>query len=508
VYVSGVFGLVNSVARSSVAAIDRVTGALLPFDVNIGATTIESIALDGGTLYLAGNFTQISGQPRSGLAAVNAATGVLLPWAPDTDASGIGGTGGVEVAVAGNVVFAGGFFHSVGGVSRTHVAALDLTTGRPTAWSPTLDDDVRDMTTDGTWLYLGGNFTNVNGTHRPRVARVSVASGALDAWAPTLSNYTVICLALSGNSLFVGGFLGTNATVEVLDVNSASVLPWSPAISGGWINQIVPDLANGAVTVAGRDGFWRFSFPGGATLWSPTFDNDTYSTTQIGSTVYVGGTFLNVNGQPRDRLAAFDATTGALLPWAPAANRHVLSLANDGTRVYAAGRFTTMSGEPRFGVAVLDAGTGAVDPFDAQLGGENRDVGLNIRPLKVAGADLYVSGFLASAQGFATPGFARLPGAPPLGVGSGTADAIAFAVVPVPARARTELRWSLPRATVVSVDVLDAQGRRVARPLAGSWQAAGAGFVALETRGWRPGVYMARLRAGRAESIRRIVVAP
>ena len=512
VYVSGAFGTVNGVPRSSVAAFDRGTGALLPFDVAIGATTIGSIALDGATLYLAGNFTQIAGQPRIGFAAVNATTGALLPWAPDTDRSG-GLGAGLEVAVAGGVVFAGGSFHSVGGVARTRLAALDLTTGHPTEWSPTADGRVLDMITDGTWLYIGGYFANVNGLYRPYLGRVSVASGALDAsWAPMPAS-VVSCLARSGNTLFVGGYFssvsgGGSPTLAALDLNSGNVLPWTPATAGGPVNHIATDAANGAVTVASQGGFWRFRISDGATLWSATDDGAPYTTTQVGNTVYLGGSFLHVNGVARNHLAAFDATTGTLLPWAPAADRDVLWLTTDGTRVYAAGRFSTISGAPRASVAVLDAQTGGIDPFDARLGGEDTGYGFGIRPLRVAGADLYASGDFTSADGFATPGFARLPGAPPLAVGSTIADAFAFTVAPVPASTHTQLRWSLPRAMVVSIDILDAQGRRVARPLAGAWRASGSGFVTLETHGWRPGVYLVRLRAGRSESTRRIVVAP
>jgi len=77
---------------------------------------------------------------------------------------------------------------------------------------------------------------------------------------------------------------------------------------------------------------------------------------------------------------------------------------------------------------------------------------------------------------------------------------------PLPASGSLHLSWSLPRAGNASMEVIDALGRQVARPLAGSWREAGSGGLTLRTDGWRPGVYMVRLRANGSEVDTRIVV--
>ncbi len=91
--------------------------------------------------------------------------------------------------------------------------------------------------------------------------------------------------------------------------------------------------------------------------------------------VYVGGQFTQVMDSsggtvtPRNRLAAFDASTGALLPWDPDANDTVraLSVSQDASTIFVGGNFTLLNGSPRQRVAEVQAetvgsGTGVVVP--------------------------------------------------------------------------------------------------------------------------------------------------
>ncbi|MNT74182.1 hypothetical protein D3C72_2129790 [compost metagenome] len=65
----------------------------------------------------------------------------------------------------------------------------------------------------------------------------------------------------------------------------------------------------------------------------------------------MGGAFTGIGGQPRNRIAALDGTTGLATSWDPDANSAVNSIATVGSTVYVGGAFTTISGQARNRIA-------------------------------------------------------------------------------------------------------------------------------------------------------------
>lgn len=82
---------------------------------------------------------------------------------------------------------------------------------------------------------------------------------------------------------------------------------------------------------------------------------------QVGNRVYVGGTFPTVGGIPRNGLASFNASTGAVDPaWNPNIGGTVYALAVTDTRVYAGGDFTSVNGTvSRTSLAAFEIANGA-----------------------------------------------------------------------------------------------------------------------------------------------------
>jgi hypothetical protein len=168
--------------------------------------------------------------------------------------------------------------------------------------------------------------------------------------------------------------------VQAVQPNVVSVTPAS----------YTPDVSNGIVDVVGQVGSTVFvggSFtsvsPHGSSAsqsrqhlfgftdgtgaivsgFNPTVNGNvaTIIPGPTAGTVLVGGGFSTIDGT-RSRLALLDASTGAIAPgWkSPSINAEVNSVALRNGRLYVAGDFTTVAGQSRVGLAVLDPATGAL----------------------------------------------------------------------------------------------------------------------------------------------------
>jgi len=108
------------------------------------------------------------------------------------------------LAVAGETVYAGGSFTSIGGQERNRIAALDAATGAATLWNPDADGSVEAIAVSGETVYVGGNFGTIGGRTRHYIAALDVATGAANSWDPS-ANGSVQILAASGGTIYAGG---------------------------------------------------------------------------------------------------------------------------------------------------------------------------------------------------------------------------------------------------------------------------------------------------------------
>src|SRR4051812_33168495 len=83
-----------------------------------------------------------------------------------------------------------------------------------------------------------------------------------------------------------------------------------------------------------------------------------------GRRIYVGGDFTQANGQARNRIAAYDTATGALVTtFRPAVTGAVRAIAATNTTVYLGGSFTAVGGVSRTKLAAVSATDGSLLPW-------------------------------------------------------------------------------------------------------------------------------------------------
>lgn len=97
------------------------------------------------------------------------------------------------------------------------------------------------------------------------------------------------------------------------------------------------------------------------TSFAPSLDQRVRGIVVTSRRVYAGGSFSTANGVRRGRLAAFSTSDGALLGWAPSADQQVLAMvaAPGGSRIVVGGQFTTLNGVDAYGLGTVDADSGA-----------------------------------------------------------------------------------------------------------------------------------------------------
>ena len=81
-----------------------------------------------------------------------------------------------------------------------------------------------------------------------------------------------------------------------------------------------------------------------------------------------------------------------------------------------------------------------------------------------------------------------------------------YPAFPNPFNATTTIRFDLPVACRVRLDIFDVAGRRAASPLQGGWREAGAHEVTFAASNWASGIYLYRLKAGNFEAVGKMVL--
>jgi hypothetical protein len=343
-FVGGEFVSVGNLPRTNLAHI-RADGTLSAWAPIVNGA-VKALQVQGGTLYVGGGFTAVDGQARAGLAAFDAAVGALLAWNP--------GVNGIvsSLAASASTVYVAGAFSSVGGLPRASLAAVDAASGAVLDWNPGAEYYVTCLALHGGTLYAGGDFYAVGGRPRRFLAAMDAATGGVTdwdpeavapPWDPSFGADIIYSIAASDSTVYVGGYFQAvggkpRRCVAALSARTGLATDWYPSIDAGYVN-------------------WA---------WPLVLSIDVR-----GSTVLIGGAFLNGWPGRRANVAAVDATTGADLGWNLGTDLAVTSVALGEDGAYVGGIFRRVQ-LWRFGLGAFDLRTGAPTSWGPGLDGTVR----------------------------------------------------------------------------------------------------------------------------------------
>lgn len=310
----------------------------------------------------------------------------------------------------------------------------DLRFGSPVGSSfngSALASTIYTVVADGPNVYIGGQFSNINGVAAENVARWDGL-----VWHPLDGgvNGPVRHILVSGTNVFVGGTFSQAGGNPAANIARWDGLSWSAVGGGVSFSGNDPSFGVNALAMVGNDLYagGRFDSAGGnpatniarwdGVAWQPLISVYTYSrfsveTTLInngvtsavkalttdGSTLFVGGTFLQATGTQQinpfvsaltyaTNLVAWNGSAWGDVGWVArtyfGSIGGVECLARQGNNLIAGGSFSAGNGDPFNGVAVWDGLS-----WKALASGTSGSV----RSLAVDGAKLYVGGFFGSA---------------------------------------------------------------------------------------------------------------
>lgn len=313
-YVGGVFTEIGGVEAHNLAKYDIASATWSAFGPATLADDVNCLCIIGDNLFIGGLFTNFDGM---------ATADYIVKYTISTDTfSSMGGRNAEVKALAGigDSLYVGGYFDDEG-IANSRIALYTISTD---TWSGIGGSSAVDgLMTGAVWtlllsdgvLYVGGNFVNADTiASADKIVKYTISGGTWASMGGGLDN-TVTCLAISDDTLFVGGMIQSAYSDNPILKYSITGNSWSNPdgdFIGTLSDPVVYALAvigddlyvGGNFSSVAGDSDWnkytaRYSITGGTwascaghgTSWISPNDN-VFAMTAVGTDVYTGGEFI------------------------------------------------------------------------------------------------------------------------------------------------------------------------------------------------------------------------
>jgi hypothetical protein len=336
--------------------------------------SVRALAVDGTNLLVGGAFTSAGAKPAS----------CLAKWDGD-DWSGFGGSGMngrvYALAVTESNLYAGGMFTTAGNAVANCIAKWDGSawsalgsgvSGYPNTSGPPYAPCVYALALNGKDLYVGGQFANAGGV--PYTSGIAKWDGnawsALGTGVNNAYQTTVKALAVSGSTLYAGGYFTSAGGVAANSIAKWNGSSWSALgaglrwTTGGTGNVLALALIGANLYAAGEfdtagvmpaSNIAKWNGYSWSALGSGLGYYTVYALAVSGTDLYAGGSFYSAGGVAANRIAKWNGSAWSALGTGMSGEyENVNALAIIGTNLYAGGRFAEAGGVPANGVVKWD----------------------------------------------------------------------------------------------------------------------------------------------------------
>ncbi|MFT4233812.1 MAG: PKD domain-containing protein [Microbacterium sp.] len=240
--------------------------------------------------------------------------------------------------------------------------------------------------------------------------RLTLVWSIIIAAAIVMASLVALPLSAQADTSPVEEDTPTTVTADSLPTAQVNGIVWSQAIVGDIV------YAGGSFSTArpagsaiGSDEVTRTNLiayditTGVMTSFAPTINGQVLSVAASpdGSRLYIGGDFTEIDGSKRNRIAAFDTATGALVSsFAPSVNASVRGVVATDSAVYFTGVFTQVAGNTRSKIAAVSS-DGTLLSFAPVLDGGRG----NAIQVSSDGTSVVAGGAFTTANGSSNPGY-------------------------------------------------------------------------------------------------------